>query len=82
MKAINYICKIKSENACSIETAEKLTRALHRENLMNESLAIRFRPLFGDFDIVNADFTKVGVTFAEPTTIDQLERAITHSNKN
>jgi len=76
MKAITYINKIRKENACSIHTAELLTKALHRENIMSETKAIRFRPLFGDFDVVNADFLNVGVTYAEPTTLDQIEEAI------
>lgn len=76
MKAITYVKKIREQNACSIALAENLTRAMHREGIMDESLAIRFRPLFGDFDLVNADFEKVGITFAEPTTLDEIERAI------
>lgn len=76
MKAITYINKIKKENACSIHTAKLLTKAMHREGIMDETLAVRFRPLFGDFDIVNSDFETVGVTFAEPTNIGELERAV------
>lgn len=76
MKAITYVNNIKKENACSILTAQKLTKALHREGIMDESLAVRFRPLFGDFDIVNADFEKNGVNFSEPTTINEIEYAI------
>lgn len=76
MKAINYVRKIEKENACSIHTAEKLTRALHREGVMDESLAIRFRPLFGDFDIVNSDFETRGVNFSEPTTLGEIKLAI------
>jgi hypothetical protein len=52
MKASTYISKIQKEQICSIATAEKLTEALHREGLLDENLVVRFRPLFGDFDIL------------------------------
>ena len=52
MKAITYVAKIEKENACSIHTAEKLTEALIRENILDSRLCVRFRPLFGDFQII------------------------------
>lgn len=58
MKSTTYINKIVRENACSIQTAEKLTEALHREGILHPDLALRFRPLFGDFDIVSAGWLK------------------------
>ena len=60
MKAQTIIKRIEKEQACSIATAELLTRALHRENKLDKEQAIRFRPLFGDFDIVNADLFETG----------------------
>lgn len=56
MKAATYIKRIKEDNACSIHTAEKLTEALHREGILHPDLAIRFRPLFGDFDVVHKEW--------------------------
>lgn len=53
MKAITYIRKIDEAGACSIHTAEKLTEALHREQLLHPDLVLRFRPLYGDFDFVH-----------------------------
>lgn len=73
MKAINYIKKIQSENACSIHTAELLTAALHREERLSPKWAVRFRPMYGDFDLVNSDFEKVGVTVSKPVDIYYLE---------
>lgn len=73
MKAINYINKIIKDNACSIHTAELLTKALHRENIMSDTLAIRFRPLYGDFDIVNSDWLSVGITHNAPITMEELK---------
>lgn len=58
MKAATYINKIIRDDACSIHTAEKLTEALHREGLLHPHLALRFRPLYGDFDIVSAEWLK------------------------
>lgn len=55
-----YIQKITRENACSIETAEKLDKALHRENKLHEWLKLRFRPLYGDFDVVG-NIRKAGI---------------------
>lgn len=52
MKAIKYIEKIEKENACSIHTAELLTKALIRENILDSRLCVRFRPLYGDFQII------------------------------
>ena len=56
MKTESYIEKIKRENCCSVHTAEKLNKALHREGLLEESLVLRFRPLFGGFDILHKDW--------------------------
>lgn len=50
MKARTYIDTIIKTNSCSINTAEKLTNAMHREGLLHEDLALRFRMLYGDFD--------------------------------
>ena len=60
MKAITIINKIKKENGCSIHTAELLTNALHRENKLPTNQAVRFKPLYGKFDIVNADLFTIG----------------------
>lgn len=60
MKAKTIILKIEKEQACSIAAAELLTRALHRENKLDINKAVRFRPLFCDFDIVNADLFRTG----------------------
>lgn len=57
-ESTTYINKIIRENACSIQTAEKLTEALHREGILHPDLALRFRPLFGDFDIVSTGWLK------------------------
>lgn len=56
MKAITYIEKIKRENCCSVHTAEILNKALHREGLLDKKLVLRFRPLYGDFDILHKDW--------------------------
>jgi len=50
MKARTYIDTIIKTNSCSINTAGKLTKAMHREGLLHEDLALRFRMLYGDFD--------------------------------
>ena len=60
MKANTIINEIEKAGACSIAQAELLTKALHRENKLPESQAIRFRPLIGDFDIVNASLFITG----------------------
>lgn len=60
MKALNILKKIKLENTCSIATADQLTKAIHREHLLGEKEAIRFKPLFGRFDLVNADWRENG----------------------
>lgn len=60
MKAQTIINRIEKEQSCSIATAELLTKALHRENKLDANKAIRFRPLYGDFDIVNADLFMCG----------------------
>lgn len=56
MKAKTYIEKIKRENCCSVHTAKKLNEALHREGLLDKKLVVRFRPLYGDFDILHKDW--------------------------
>ena len=56
MKAETYIKKILAEGACSIATAEKLTKALHREGLLHPHLSVRFKLLFGTFDIIETDW--------------------------
>ena len=73
MKAITIVKKIEKENACSIHTAELLTDALHREGRLPNGYAIRFRPLFGDFDVVNADFEKHRVTYSVGITLEELK---------
>lgn len=60
MKAITIIKKIEKNGKTSIEQVELLTKALHREGRLAENKMVRFRPLYGDFDIVNADFIKAG----------------------
>lgn len=77
MKAITIIKKIQAENGCSIARAELLTKAMHREGILPSSAAIRFRPLFGDFDIVNADFETNGVQYSVPTSLSDLEKTAT-----
>lgn len=52
MTAREIIRKIITENECSIEMAEQLTKALHEEGYLNKDLVLRFRPLFCDFDFV------------------------------
>lgn len=60
MKAITIIKKIEKNGKTSIAQAELLNKALHREGRLPENKMVRFRPLYGDFDIVNADFIKAG----------------------
>lgn len=74
MKAITILNKIKKEQACSIHTSELLNKALKREKKLREKEAIRFRPLYGDFDIVNADYLKNGLKeqYMAPMTFDDL----------
>lgn len=55
MKAITIIKKIEKNGKTSIEQVELLTKALHREGRLAENKMVRFRPLYGDFDIVNSD---------------------------
>ena len=55
MKAITIIKKIEKSGKTSIAEVELLTKALHREGRLTENKMVRFRPLYGDFDIVNAD---------------------------
>lgn len=60
MKSETYLNKIQAEQACSIHTAELLTKALHREGKLSQDKAVRFSPLYAKFDIVNADFLTAG----------------------
>lgn len=60
MKAITILNRIKEKGSCCILDAENLTRALHREGKLDENKAIRFRPLYSCFDIVNADLWSSG----------------------
>lgn len=55
MKAITIIKKIEKNGKTSIAEVKLLTKALHREGRLAENKMVRFRPLYGDFDIVNAD---------------------------
>ena len=69
MKAITIIKKIEKNGKTSIEQVELLTKALHREGRLAENKMVRFRPLYGDFDIVNADWTvrkKFDLDLCEP----------------
>lgn len=75
MKAMTYMNRIRIKECCSIHEAEMLTKALHREGKLPTNQIVRFRPLFRDFDIVNADFIKNGfdATLCEnPMTIELL----------
>ena len=47
---------ISKERVKTVLMAEDLTKALRADGLMSEEYAIRLRPLFMDFDIVNASF--------------------------
>ena len=60
MKSCTILCRMQSTNTASISQTELLTNALHREQKLATDTAIRFRPLFGDFDLVNADLWKTG----------------------
>ena len=53
---LKMIEAIKKEPVKTILMAEDLTKALRADGLLNEMYAVRMRPLFNDFDIVNADF--------------------------
>lgn len=55
MKAETIIKKIISENQCSIATAELLDRALKREKHLPSNVWLRFRPMFGDFDVIDVN---------------------------
>ena len=88
MKARTYIDTIIKTNSCSINTAEKLTKAMHREGLLHQDLALRFRILYGDFDYMpqtwmDGDFNQnvkpfyIG-NFTEPGDIlEQASKATT-----
>ena len=60
MKASTIIKKIETTNTASVAQTELLTKALHREGKLPQEQTIRFRPLFADFDIVNADLFTTG----------------------
>lgn len=83
MKAATYISKIQKEQVCSIATAEKLTEALHREGLLDENLVVRFRPLFGDFDIVERSWFTVqeSKVFINVGNIENLMTVILKMNE-
>ena len=55
-KTEKLIQDISKERVKTTLMAEDLTKALREDGLMSEEYAIRLRPLFMDFDIVNADF--------------------------
>ena len=75
MKAETIINKIERSQVCSIHDAELLTSALHREKKLPAECAIRFRPLYGDFDIVNADYEEIGPVraYSENMNIETLK---------
>lgn len=54
MKAMTYLKRIQKEQECSLHQIEMLTKALHRENLLKEEQAVRFRPFYGDFELISA----------------------------
>lgn len=54
----DIIKQIKITNKCSIDRAKELTKALHSEGLLDKSLAVRFRPLYQDFDILEKRYFK------------------------
>lgn len=55
-KTEKLIQDISKERVKTTLMAEDLTNALREDGLMSEEYAIRLRPLFMDFDIVNASF--------------------------
>lgn len=61
MKLTTILNKVKSENRCSIATAEMINQKLHEEHLIPDQMVFRFRPLYGDFDLVTRDWLE-GVT--------------------
>lgn len=74
MKSITILNRIKKEESCSLHDIDLLTKALKRENKLREKESIRFRLLYGDFDIVNNDFENVGVTkqYMPPMSFNDL----------
>ena len=60
MKSSTIMNRINAAQECSIATAELLTNALHREGKLDEEKAVRFRPIIGDFDIVNKSLFTTG----------------------
>lgn len=74
MKSSTILDRIKHDQTCSIHTIELLNKALKREGKLNEAQSIRFRFLYGDFDIVNADYMQNGVkaSYHAPMNIETL----------
>lgn len=72
MKAINYAHRIKERQATSIHECELLTKAMHREGLLDSKLSIMVMPVYGKLRFVNSDFELVGVTYSYETTIDDI----------
>lgn len=56
MKAITIVNKIIDKGEVSIGQIELLNKALHREGILPESRSVRFKMLFGNFDIVNTGY--------------------------
>lgn len=52
MKLSTILKKVKAENRCSIATAEKIGKKMTDLGIISESEIFRFRPLYGDFDVV------------------------------
>lgn len=52
--------RIEKIHACSIATAELLTKALHREHLLEVNRAVRFNPIMLEFEIVNSNYLDTG----------------------
>ena len=60
MKSSTILNRMQSSNTASIAQVELLTKALYREHKLPNDRAVRFRPILGDFDIVNRDLWKTG----------------------
>lgn len=76
MKSSTIMRRIKEKGTCTIAACEKLTYTLICEGKLNPSQAIRFRPLHGDFDIINSDYYITGTFNPDlccgPFNIDEL----------
>lgn len=73
MKAITYAKRIKERRATSVNEVEKLSRAMHREGLLDSEYELSFMPLYGKFRYVNADYFKTGVLTSEDVVdIDEI----------